>query len=689
MAEQTTALATAETPDEVGTPNPLGAKAWRARVAQCKRIRDHELLPGWSDNVSYRRGKPFRAVADSDRVNVNLDWPLTKSKHAQLFSQMPQAYLTEKKEQFKAAVPAFGKQLNDTITTASTGAAVDECVVDAVNAAGFGAALVGYRSTTRMKTVPTTDPSTLPPEMQSAVLSGQFDLNSLGTEEVPETVDRQFYVKRISPSDFLWPIDFTGSNFDDADWLGYSGRMQWAEAQREFKLTDEHKSTLLQGGNRRESLRQDSVEDGGTDPLIEYDEIFYWRHRFDADEVYYKRLYRLVLVGGIDEPIINEQWDGQAFVEGIGYVGACKNPVRVLTLTYISDDAIPPSDTAIGRPQVLEMIKSRTQIIEQRDRSKPVRWYDTNRVDPMVQDLLNRGTNQAFVPIQGDGERAIGEVARANYPREDFEFDGIIKSDLQEQWQVGSNQLGSYNTGRRSAREAAIVQGNFQTRIGYERSRVAAFIAGIAEVLAGLIALYSEFPSLDEQVKMGMDASWDRRTISGEFVYYLRPDSTVLLDAEQRIEKLIRLLNLVGKSPFVDPIPLITEIVELHGIDPNRVVHAPQPPRPDQPNISYRFSGEDLLNPMAVALLEKSGHAPNPNELAAAIKIIQAAIASIQPGGPPVPGSGQGGPGGQGGSGGPGAPQPPPGSTPQPVGDVRPEWGPIPRITKRTNEPGG
>src|SRR5438045_2709108 len=103
----------------------------------------------------------------------------------------------------------------------------------------------------------------------------------------------------------------------------------------------------------------------------------------------------LVLVDGLDEPALHEPWSGQEIDDATGkYTGACKFPIRVLTLTYISDDAIPPSDTAIGRPQVNEMIKSRSQIVMQRGRSMPIRWYDTNRVGVHVQDSLNRGTYQ-------------------------------------------------------------------------------------------------------------------------------------------------------------------------------------------------------------------------------------------------------------------------------------------------------
>jgi hypothetical protein len=56
-----------------------------------------------------------------------------------------------------------------------------------------------------------------------------------------------------------------------------------------------------------------------------------------------------------------------------------------------------------------------------------------------------------MIPIQGNGSAAVGEVARASYPAEEFGFDRIVKSDLQEAWRVGSNQVGNFASGERSA----------------------------------------------------------------------------------------------------------------------------------------------------------------------------------------------------------------------------------------------
>lgn len=636
------------------------AAMWRGRIERTKRVRK-DLIQSWSENVDYRRGKPFgQDTDDLDRVNVNLDWPYTKNKHAALFSQMPQVYLTERNKQFKKALVSFRRQLNATLTTANVGSTIDECVFDTINAAGIGIAMVSYQSYVEMVDVPETPLEMLEPHVQEQIKAG---FAQLPMTQVPKVISQKHSILRVSPADFLWPLEFEHSDFDQADWIGHSGRMLWDEAANAFNLQPEQKEKVFGERGRDTTLRNDSRE-YGEELCVEYDELFYWAHKFTSSK-HFKQINRIVFVKGIEEPVFNGPWEGQKFDEQAGtYVGACVFPIRVLTLTYISDDAIPPSDTAIARPQVNEMIKSRSQIIMNRDRSTPLRWADVNRIDPMVMDTIMRGEFQAIIPVQGDGSRSIGEVARAAYPKEDFAFDDVIRADMSELWGASPNQGGGFSEGRHSAAEAKNVQQGFNTRIGYERSRVASFITGIAEVVGAQLALFGNFTILGEDEIKAIDETWDRSRIASEFVYWIRPDSTVLLDANQRTEQLLGVLDKVGKSGYVNPKVIIAEILELNGIDTDEALVDPQPDPPPPPNISYRFSGvDDLTNPLSVAILMKAGQCPSPQELQAAKELLKA-VDEDQP----TP------------------PQPPVNDPrmPAPPVDANPKWGLMPSVTKRT-----
>jgi hypothetical protein len=274
-----------------------------------------------------------------------------------------------------------------------------------------------------------------------------------------------------------------------------------------------------------------------------------------------------------------------------------------------------------------------------------------------------RGTWQGMIPCNGNGANAIWEVARASYPREDFEFDRIAKGDLSETWQISASQLGG-NSGPaiRSAAEANNMQANFQTRIGYERARTVNFFVGIAEVLAGLLALYGEF---DEEEQQALQ-SWNREELANYFVYNVRTDSTVLLDAQQRSTKLSEFLNLTGKSGYVNPKPIIEEMAMLAGLDPADVIIEPQPQGPEPMNISLRLTGaEDMQNPSIVALMAKTQQLPSPEELEAAKKYVMQASQPPTPEQPPPPAGG-------------------PGMEPPPTEDQLPDWQTMSRVEKRS-----
>ena len=649
-----------------GTSSP---SKWKARIEKCKTKR-RRLITDWTINIDYRRGKQFDADSDYDRIAVACDWSMTKSKQSQLFSQVPKIVSTAKQKAYAPAAPIFGKVVNDQLTAAGVGVAMDECLPDAINAAGIAAVIVAYESRQAPKEVPSLDPAKLPPELQSMLAMGTYQIPM---ETIDAVIDERFTINRISPADLLWPIEFTGSDYDKAPWVGRSGRMTWSEAKAAFGLTDEQKNLVV--GDTRTDVDKltpsmsDDASGQEDDETVSFDEIFYWRYRFLADEKYYKAIQRVVFVKGIDAPVVDEPWAGQRFDENLGgYIGSCRFPIRVLTLTYISDECIPPSDSAMIRPQVDELIKSRGQIMKQRDHSIPVRWFDVNRIDATIQTQLMQGDYQGFIPTNGDGTRAIGEVARSSYPRENFQFDSVIKNDMNEALGMGPNQQGTpMASGEHSATEAGITQENFQTRIGYERAKCVNFFIGIADVMAGLVVLYGDFemPDISEEDQQKL-MLWDRERINHAIAFTVRADSTVLLSAGQRTERLMNIINTFGKSGMINPQSLIDEVLSLADIDPATVMVEPKEPPKDQPKISYNFKGEDLNNPMVVAVLVEGGMAPSIESLEAAKKMMMAV--QIPPAAPPPD---------------PNAAPPAPAGPDTTMQDARPDWQMVDRINQR------
>ena len=216
-------------------------KELRQKVEVCKSYR-RKLAQAWTTNIDYRRGKPFSSQSDEDRIAVNLDWAMTQSKQAALFSQVPQARVNHPPHTLApdAAgwVHGFEQKINDTLVQAGIEAAMNEVIPDCVNAAGLGAVIIAYETISEQVEVPGIDLSLFPPEVQAQITKTKMLPNGMPVpfETVPRVLDKRYLINRISPADFLWPINFTGSDFNNAPWIGRSGKISWAEAARRFGL---------------------------------------------------------------------------------------------------------------------------------------------------------------------------------------------------------------------------------------------------------------------------------------------------------------------------------------------------------------------------------------------------------------------------------------------------------------------
>lgn len=701
-SDSTASLLTAE-PAAMAAPAPPTAnneaiaQDLKAKAADAVRLR-RQRFPDWKTNVEMRIGRVASSASaaaalldatDDLESPLNPDWSLTKTKTANLMSQVPDVRLEHENVQYAAATTPFAKQLNYEISEkrANLGVAMEEVLNDVVNASGVAGVFVGYAARTvnkQMPTVATIDTpqgpvpiDKFPPEAVNELMKR----GAIPSQMVPQVVSDKFFGTRLSPTELLLPAEFVGSDFNEADWVGRGPcRIGWAEGKLEFKLTDEQKGSVLKAGNphAEDDLRTDpdraSLMDNGK---IQFTEQYYWRYRVDPDEPSFTAIWRLVYVDGIDQPVIHEPWKGQKLISPGKYAGACKFPIQVLTLTYITDNPIPPSDSAAGRPQVKDLRRSRSQMFANRDRSRPLRWIDvgSGRISPLTVDQIQQGTWQGFIPVNGDGARSIGEVARASYPSEDLSFDQKAESDLNRSWGVGENQQGMVAHSGTTKAEVQTVQANFTTNIGKERAKVARFFLNIVEVMAGLIALYSDFPALTPQEKQAMLQAWDVKTILPELVFTIRPDATIMLDTSQKLQRIERALNMTGQSGYVNIKPLIAEYLELSGIDPTTVMIDPQQ-KVEEPNVSYRFSGkDDLQNPMVVAMLKKKNLTPSPQEIEEAKQLLLLAQMPAVPQSPAAPAI-------------PGAPAGADGQPPAPENIAHPEFNLQPRIAKRTRDVG-
>jgi hypothetical protein len=665
-------------------------KHFRSRLKASERNTDN-FKTEWKRNVDLRLGRPDQLYTagidmgsdDDNQTSINPDWSLTKTKTANLFSQVPGVIVTHENDQYAPAIGPFTKELNYEISDkrAKTGAAMREAVNDIVNAAGIAGIVIGYAARFETVDVPVRDEDAqffqqMAPEQQQQVIQQQL----VPMRKVQRTVGSRFYTNRISPLDVRVPAEFKGSDFNQGPWVGYAGRMPWADALHELGLKEEDKEAAIGGGNKasEETTLQSQPDEEGLMDLdsVSYTKLYYWRYLVDPDEVSFDAIWVLVFVDGMDEPTVHRPWKGQQWnPKTRQFAGARKFPVQVGAITYVSDNPIPPSDSSAGRPQVNDLRRSRSQMFMNRDRSVPIRGFNSAAVDPDVRDLLMRGDYQGMIPFNGNQREAMWEVARASYPAEDLSFDRQTMADLITSW--GQQLPSQVDSGApKSKSEVTVTQQAMSTVMGQERAMIASFFLNVVEVLAGLMALYSDFTSLTPQERQAMQQAWPMKDVNPDLTLTIRPDSMITLAPEQRLQRLSQFLNLTVKSGLINPTPILVEMTELTGLDPALIIKKPDPPRAPEAKIALRLNGKhDVQNPLMMAILAKGGHMPNDQELDQA-KVMLLKAQNPNPSIPPPP------------PGQPGQPPSPGGPPPGPLNQAHKQWSLASKISKRSRDAG-
>ena len=120
--------------------------------------------------------------------------------------------------------------------------------------------------------------------------------------------------------------------------------------------------------------------------------------------------------------------------------------------------------------------------------------------------------------------------------------------------------------------------------------------------------------------------------------------------------------NVTGQTGYVNPKAIVSEIWELSGVDPSKVVIDPQPKPPEPLKISVSTALE-LRDPIMLAAAMRTHQAPTPDDVSAAIKLLN----SLAGPGPQVP------------------PPPPPDGRP-PAEIVQPDIETAPRIDRRAED---
>lgn len=262
----------------------------------------------------------------------------------------------------------------------------------------------------------------------------------------------------------------------------------------------------------------------------------------------------------------------------------------------------------------------------------PLRWYDVNLVDEDVAEKIRRGTWQDMIPTQGPGTTVIGEVARANYPRESYEFQQVMRKDLDEAWQMGPAQAGSDGAGTPSATESQIIQTNFSNGIDKQRTWIANFIVECAEAIGSMMQMFQEIPKFVAISGPSGEVmtKWDRNTIPGPFVYSVKLDTMQRPDMGQKKAEALNQYKMLRRDNLIDPKYVISEVLMAHDLDTSKAFAKAQPPPPPEPQVKTSLDGADIVNPIALAMMQKTANI-SPEDIKAALEMMKLAGVPVAP----------------------------------------------------------
>jgi hypothetical protein len=531
-------------------------------------------------------------------------------------------HLAPKLPGLEAAVSVFQPALNHELGDhgANVKQCVDEILTDTL-ICGIGASKIAYlphiRSRPKMQPGPP-DPMT----GQPGPMAPAIDPMTGEPQQEPYLAGEEYRWDRFPVEDLLIPVEFEQSDCDRAPWLGQRFRMNLDNAKAAFHLPDDFSAVKAQ---LRETLSSDEQPGraAGNTTIQEIEGYEIWLQADVFDQTALPGQYRkLVLIDGHDGVAEYKDSPYQYVGQDGKLKGMVGSPIHPLTLRFLPGSAYPVGDVEIARPISEELSKGRTQMIQFRDRVMPFIGINREKCDPETKQKIEDQTVGRTIGFDGDPAEVVKAVSVGQFPRENFTFNDISMSDFKMIWRVGPNAVGQVEPEARTATEVQNARGEADVVLDAERTAVLRWFTRGAAKFASLLQQFKDDQGFVEIVGQdGVKAlqAWDRRQIQGEYAFSAKPDSALRIDADVERRQALALYNLLGRDPNINRTELLKTVLLRHNMDPGKIVvpTPPPAPHPEPPKVSLSFKGEDLGNPMVLAILQQLGITlPTKDELA-------------------------------------------------------------------------
>lgn len=471
---------------------------------------------------------------------------------------------------------------------------VQRALTDVLAVSGVGWVTVGYEVFTR--DVPTDDP-----------LTGE-------TMTVKAPIYERYFMEHSSPAKGIIPSDAVGSDPDNWPYTGKHWCRPVDELRAEFgnKIPADFKGTARSDPHR---LRKDEVDRAGDVDLATGYTLWIKATFLDPLERHPLKIRELVMCDGIEEPLRYRDSPYQTFTEDgrltedsmVGF------PDYPLIIQDAPDSPYVLAQSSMTRPLVEELELYRSQSLAHRDAGAAVMVANATVLGADVVDAMKAKGYNHWIFLDGNeyppNQPPIFGVTMPGLPRDNYEGAAIVERDIEKTHALGANQSGVDQKGRRSATEIQTIQGNTNIRQKSLQNRVLDWYCKILAKLDALVQRYSDAPQWIQILGEENAATWqlwDKHTIAGRFLYRLKPDSQLQVDAAQDRAQFLQLYNLVAQDPYWKRMELDKQLAAKFNMDPSKLLEAPPPAPPPPPKVSASIKMEDLYGPagpIAVKLL--------------------------------------------------------------------------------------
>ena len=306
----------------------------------------------------------------------------------------------------------------------------------------------------------------------------------------------------------------------------------------------------------------------------------------------------------MDEPAVHRNCPYQTIGEDgrltpdsiIGY------PEHPLALRNLTDSSHVASDCTLTGPLTLELNKSRTTNVLERDGSRLHVLYDPSRLNPEARDKVTSSDAPKFIAVEPGAldagmDKVMGQVPALTQGREKFLIQDIIERDRAQILGIDANQVGAPSGSSKTATEVSTVQRNADARFNREQNRATRwFLKGVQKVSA-LVLRYGDRIAV-EILGPQRGAAWVQARDQGQFAKFTFKtviDTGNYQDIEARKRQDLQLYNLTAKDPSLNRSEVQKRLATDFGMDPATwLVTKPPEQKPEPITMSMSFKTEDL-----------------------------------------------------------------------------------------------